>query len=111
MPGQYDHRCTQTQCRGAGAEPSQEIQCRRDLAETGKMVFDNEGAMKTQGLGFDVVFDEVAKAFGTIEFAAAATRRRAAEQTEPHGRFPRLLSIPGYALGRAMPIAGSARTP
>jgi hypothetical protein len=55
------------------------------------VVLDDEGAVKAERLGLDVVFDEVAKPFGAVELAAAAARCRAAEQSEPHDVGLRLL--------------------
>ena len=84
VPGQHDHRGAEPQRAGAGAEPGEQVERGGDLAEAGEVVLDDEGAVEAERLGFDVVFDEVAEAFGAVELAAAAARRRAAEQTEPH---------------------------
>ena len=49
------------------------------------MVLDDKGAVKAERLGLDIVFDEVAEPLAAVELAAAAApRRRAAEQTELH---------------------------
>ena len=85
VPGQHDHRGAQPQRSRACAEPGQQVQRRRDLAEAGEMMFHDEGAVKAKRLGFDVVFDEVTKSLGAVELAAAAPRRGAAEQSKPHG--------------------------
>ena len=50
-----------------------------NLAEAGKMVFDHEGAVKAKSFGLDIVFDEVAEPFRTIELATAAACSSAAE--------------------------------
>jgi hypothetical protein len=49
------------------------------------MMLHDKGAMKSKRLGFDVVFDEIAKPLGAVELSAAAARSGAAEQSEPHG--------------------------
>ena len=79
VPGQHDHRGAKPQPVRARTEPGQQVQRRRDLAETGEMMFHHEGAVKAQRLGFDVVVDEVAKPLGTVELAAATARRGTAE--------------------------------
>src|SRR5947207_7906298 len=88
VPGQHDDRGAEPQGAGAGAEPGQQIDCRRDLAITGEMVLDDKGAVKAERLGLDIVIDEIAEAFAAVELGRlrriGAPRRRAAEQTEPH---------------------------
>jgi len=58
------------------------------------MMFDDERPMKPKRLGFDVVLDEVAITFGTVELSAASARCGATEQSEPHV----LLSVGGCRL-------------
>ena len=76
VPGQHDDRGAEPQPAGAGAEPGQQVERRRDLAVAGEMVLDDKGAAKAQRLGLDVVVDEVAKPFAAVELAGR--RRRAA---------------------------------
>jgi hypothetical protein len=66
----------------AGAQPGQQIEGRGDLAKAGEMVLDDEGAVKAERLGLDVVIDEVSKAFGAVELAAAS--RAAALPNRPN---------------------------
>ena len=84
MPGQHDHRGAEPQPSGAGAEPGQQVERRRDLAIAGEMMLDDKGAVKPERLGLDVVFDEIAKPFAAVELGSAAPRRGAAEQAKLH---------------------------
>jgi hypothetical protein len=66
------------------AEPSEQVQGRRDLAVAGKVVLDDKGAVKAERLRLDVVLDEIAKSFAAVELGAAAPGRGAAEETKLH---------------------------
>src|SRR5207237_2980943 len=74
VPGQHDHRRSEAQRSGACAEPSQQVERRRDLAVAGKMVLDDKGAVKAERLGLDVVLDEIAKSLAAIEFGTVTWR-------------------------------------
>src|SRR5436305_12978474 len=54
VPRQHEHRGAEPQCRGARAEPGQQIEARRHLPETGEMVLDDKGGMKAERLRFDI---------------------------------------------------------
>jgi len=85
VPRQHHHGGAEPQGLGARGQPGQQSETGRDLAEPGEMVLDHEGAVKAQRLGFNIIFDEIAKPLGTIELTAAPACRRTAEQSEPHG--------------------------
>src|SRR5207237_10932552 len=94
VPRQHEHRGAEPQCVRARAEPSQQVDRRRDLAVAGEMMLDHKGAVKPERLGLHIVFDEVAKSFAAVELGGlipgGTPRRCAAEQTEPHDRSSRL---------------------
>ena len=83
VPRQYQHRGAEPQGRGLGGEIGQETECRRDLAEPGEMVLDQENAVKPERFGLADVIDVlgvvVAVADLTADFGTCAT-----EQSEPH---------------------------
>src|SRR5215472_6076673 len=68
----------------AGAEPGQQIEARRDLAEAGEMVLDEKRAVIAQRLGLDIVVDEIAKTLTAIGIGASAPGLRTAEKSKPH---------------------------
>ena len=85
VPGQHEHRGTQSQPARARAEPGQELERGRDLAIAGEVVLDDERAVEAEGLGLDVVVDEIAEPLAAVELGTAAPRRGTAEQAELHG--------------------------
>src|SRR6476646_4121667 len=87
MPRQNQNRRPEPQCRGARAEPGQEIEARRHLPETGEMVFDDKRRVKSERLGLDIVLDPLAKslaAVGQLRTRGRPPRLGAAEQSKPH---------------------------
>src|SRR5208337_842485 len=82
----------------ARAEPGQQVEGGRDLAIAGEVVLDDEGAVKAERLGLDVVFDEVAEALAAVELGTTAPRCGAAEETELHPSHPPLRSAPAPTL-------------
>ncbi len=84
VPRQDQHRCAEAQIARAGAEPSQEIEARRDLAETGEMMLDEKRAVIAERLGLDIVLDEVAEALAAVGVGAAAPGLRTAEESKSH---------------------------
>src|SRR5205814_8073064 len=87
VPRQHQDGGAEPQCRGARAEPGQEIEARRHLPETGEMVLDDKGRVKSERLGLDIVLDPLAKslaAVGQLRPRGRSPRLRAAEQSKPH---------------------------
>src|SRR6185503_10419977 len=78
------HRGAEPQRRGPRADPREEVQRRRDLAEAGEVVLDEERAVIAERLRLDVVLDEVLEARRAVDVGAASPRLRAAEQSESH---------------------------
>jgi len=70
---------------GAGADPGQEVERRRDLAEAGEVVLDDEGGVVAELLGLHVVVDEVAEAASAVDVRPAPAGLGAAEDPEAHG--------------------------
>ena len=88
VPRQDQHGGAEAQGRGAGAEPGQQVEAGRNLAEAGEMVLDDKGRVEAERLGLDIVLDPLAKALAAVgQFRAGlrALRLGAAEQSEPHG--------------------------
>ena len=54
------------------ASPGQQIEARRNLAEAGEMMLDDEDAVVAERLGLDDVVDLIAKALTAVEIGAAA---------------------------------------
>ena len=89
VPRQDQHGGAEAQRRGARAEPGQQVEAGRDLAEAGEMVLDDKGAVKAERLGLDIVLDPLAEALAAVgHFRAGAgpPRLRAAEKSETHLR-------------------------
>ena len=87
VPGQHEDGRAEAQGRGARAEPGQQIEARRDLAEPGEMVLDDKGAVKAERLGLDIVLDPVAEALAAVgirRHGIRPARLRAAKESEPH---------------------------
>src|SRR5580693_4316234 len=84
MPGQHQHRRAKTQMPCAGAEPSQQVEARRDLAEAGEVVLDQKGAVIAERLCFDIVLDEIAEALAAVGVGAAAPGLCTAEKSKSH---------------------------
>src|SRR5215467_9549522 len=69
---------------GAGAEPGQQAETRRHLSKAGEMVLDKKGAVIAEGLGFDIVLDELAETLTAVGVGAAASSLGTAEQSKSH---------------------------
>src|SRR4029077_18990516 len=74
----------EAQIAGAGAEPSQEIEARRDLAKAGEVVLEEKSAVVAEHLGLDIVLDEVAEALAAVGVGAAAPGLGTAEKSKSH---------------------------
>ena len=85
VPGQHDHRGAKPQRARARADPGEQVQRRRDLAEAGEVMLDDERALIAERLGLDDVLDVVLEAGGAVDVGAAALRLRRAEESELHG--------------------------
>ena len=70
VPRQHQHRGAEPQMAGAGAEPGQQVEARRNLAEAGEMVLDEKGAVIAQRLGLDIVVDELAETLAAVGIGA-----------------------------------------
>ncbi len=93
VPRQHDDRRAKPQCRRARGDPGQQVQGRRDLADLREMVLGDEAAVKPERLRLDMVVDKIVIAARAFRRLHAASRRRAAEQPEPH-RFAPFRSVP-----------------
>src|SRR6516165_12791468 len=91
----------------AGAEPGQQVEARRDLAETGEMVLDQKRAVIPERLGLDIVLDELAEALAAIGVGAAAPRLSTAEQSKSHHHSPGSLALVLLAIGVTARIRAS----
>jgi hypothetical protein len=49
------------------------------LAVAGEMVLYDKGAVEAEGLGLDIVFNEIAEPLAAVELGTATPRRSAAE--------------------------------
>src|SRR6516225_10230162 len=96
MPGQYQHRRAKAQMACAGAEPSQQVEARRDLAKAGEMVLDQKGAVIAERLSFDIVFDEIAEALAAVGVGAAPPGLCTAKKSKSH-----FVRSPGSRLRRS----------
>src|SRR5439155_16455289 len=88
VPGQHDHRGTEAERARSRADPGQQVERRRDLAEAGEMMFHDERALVTQRLGLDDILDVVLEAGGAVYIGAAALCLSRAEKSELHSRTP-----------------------
>src|ERR1700756_5255003 len=68
----------------AGAEPSQQVEARRHLAEAGKVVLDEKRAVIAERLGLDIILDEVAEALAAVGVGAAAPGLGTAKKSKSH---------------------------
>src|SRR5260370_15788102 len=82
--GRNGHRRAQPNCLRARGNECNETQRRRDLAEPGEVVLDEERAAEAERLRFDVVVDELPESHAAIRVGAASLRLRAAEESESH---------------------------
>src|SRR5215469_3132608 len=91
----------------ASAEPGQEIEARRDLAEAGEVVLDEKGAVIAERFCLDIVLDELAEALAAIGVGAAAPRLSTAEQSKSHHHSPDSLALVLPAIGVTARIRAS----
>src|SRR5207237_10287814 len=87
VPRQYQYGGAEAQGRGARAEPGQQVEAGRDLAEPGEMVLDDKGRVKAERLGLDIVRDPVAEALAAVGIrrqGIGPARLRAAKKSKPH---------------------------
>src|SRR5260370_2244343 len=84
VPGQDDHRRAHPKGLRARGDECEETQRRRDLAEPGEVVLDEERAAAAERLRFDVVVDELPEPHAAIHVGAASLRLRAAQESESH---------------------------
>src|ERR1700739_1900139 len=84
MPGQDQHRRAEAQMPCTGAEPGQQAEARRDLAKTGEVMLDQEGAVIAECLGFDIVLDKIAEALAAVGVGSAAPGLCTAEESKSH---------------------------
>src|SRR5260370_3056743 len=82
--GRNGHRRAQPKCIRARGDEWEEAQRRRDLAEPGEVVLDEERAAEAERLRLDVVVDELPEPHAAIHVGAASLRLRAAEESESH---------------------------
>src|SRR5262249_14461117 len=78
VPGQHQDGGAEAQLPGAGAEPGQEVETGRDLAEPGEVMLDEKRAVIAERLGFDIVVDELAKTLTAVAVGTDAPRLGAA---------------------------------
>ncbi len=79
VPRQHQNRGAEPQGLGFRRHPGQQRQARRDLAEAGEMMLDQEGRMIAERLGLDIVVDELLVALAGIDVRSAMAGRGAAE--------------------------------
>src|SRR5439155_4221823 len=87
VPRQYQYGGAEAQGRGARAEPCQQVEAGRDLAEAGEMVLDDKGRVEAKRLGLDIVRDPLAEAMARVgQFRAGdrPPRLGTAEKSKPH---------------------------
>jgi len=77
VPGQHEHGSAEAHCRRLRGEIGQEVQRRRDLAETGEMVLDQEDAVKAERLRFADILDVVVVDPAVAGLLAGITGNRA----------------------------------
>src|SRR5262249_61770019 len=68
--------------------PGQQLPGRPDPPEAGEVALDDDRADVAEGLGLDVVLDELAKPRAAVDAGAAPPGLRTAEETEPHQAAP-----------------------
>src|ERR1700758_4266666 len=89
----------------AGAEPSQEIEARRDLAKAGEMVLDEKSAVVAECFGLDIILDKLAEALAAIGLGAAAPGLGTAEESKSHCIYLRNVGV-----SQAAPSPASLRS-
>jgi hypothetical protein len=104
VPRQHQHRGAEPQRRCLRRQIGQEVEGRRDLAETSEMVLDQEHAVKAERLGLADIVDVVAVDLA-VGCLLARVGARAAEQSEPHAMLSsefvtRAEAVPGACPGR-----------
>ena len=122
VPRHHQHGRAEPQLLCLGGEIGEEIQRRRDLAEPGEMVLDQEHAVIAELLGLADVIDVVAVDLAVARLVAQLGAR-AAEQPEPHPALlltdtssertqqsPAPLPIEGRLLCRPVPRNGAVNS-
>ncbi len=84
MPRKHHDGSAQAQRLGPSADPSEEVQSRGDLTEAGKVMFYQEGAVITEGLGFYVAFDEFSESCSTVIISPSPSCLVSTEKSKLH---------------------------
>ena len=82
MPKEGHYGGAEAQCRRLCRKVRHQVERRRNLAETGKMMLGREGAAKTQRLRLDIIFDPIPITGRTIGVRQTAFLPCAAKDTE-----------------------------